>query len=391
MRSCAIIGALVVLAIGAISASASQQAAGPSYKVAGMWGKSGTANGEFRNPLGIATDKAGFVYVADTDNRRIQVFTRSGGFVRKWGSIGSGNGQFTNVQDVAIGPDGSVWAADLKANRAQQFSNSGNFQTSVGTPKEIWGVAVDGDGNVYASTAGDNISAVVRFDKTPTGYSGARTIVSGGFAATGDVESSPDGSIYAADNRAHVVKRYDSSGRLLKTIKAGVASPHGIGVDLDCNVWVTNIAVRRLDHFSPQGKLLGTAASPDLIAQDVAAGPKGDLYAIDNATRIVRFAEDKSKPVTAGVPGTIAVVKGVAKVKFALPGVACPAQVAAVATLKGKGVSGKASVKVAAGKTTTITLPVKAPRGKTTAATFTIVLKTNGRPTTQTKSVKVKA
>ena len=77
--------------------------------------------------------------------------------------------------------------------------------------------------------------------------------------------------------------------------------------------------------------------------------------------------------------------------KFALPGVSCPAQVAAVATLKGKGVSGKASVKVAAGKTTTITMPVKAPKGKTTAATFTIVLKTNGRPTTQTKSVKVRA
>jgi hypothetical protein len=78
-------------------------------------------------------------------------------------------------------------------------------------------------------------------------------------------------------------------------------------------------------------------------------------------------------------------------VKFALPGVACPVQVAAVATLKGKGVSGKAAVKVAAGKTTVITMPVKAPKGTTTTATFTIVLKTNGRPTTQTKSVHVKA
>jgi hypothetical protein len=36
-------------------------------------------------------------------------------------------------------------------------------------------------------------------------------------------------------------------------------------------------------------------------------------------------------------------------------------------------------------------MPVSAPKGKTTPATFTIVLKTNGRPTTQMKSVKVKA
>jgi hypothetical protein len=46
-------------------------------------------------------------------------------------------------------------------------------------------------------------------------------------------------------------------------------------------------------------------------------------------------------------------------------------------------------VKVAAGKTTVIAIPVHGPAGKTVAATFTIVLETNGRPTTEKRGVRV--
>lgn len=80
--------------------------------------------------------------------------------------------------------------------------------------------------------------------------------------------------------------------------------------------------------------------------------------------------------------------KGVAKVQYTLSGVACPEQVDATASLAGKGIAGKANVKLAAGKTTVISIPVKAAAGST-SATFKIVLKTNGRPTTETRNVKV--
>lgn len=391
MRRWVIMGALLVLAASATGATAGQQAAtaGPTYKLAGKWGANGTGNGQFRSILGVTTDSSGLVYVADQDNSRVQVFTAKGGFVRKWGSRGDGNGEFTEVQNVAIGPDGSVWVADLRNNRVQQFSKEGDFRTALDTPKEAWGVAVDADGNVYASTTGDEIRSVVRFDKTPTGYSGAKTFAN--VEEPADIAASPDGSIYVADEADLVVRRYDASGKILKTIKGAAASPHGIGVDLDCNLWVGSIPQRRLDLFSPQGKLLATASSPDLITQDVAVGPKGDLYATHNSPHsVIHWTENKARPATAGVPGTIAVANGVAKVRFALPGVSCPAQIAAVATLTGKGFSSKAALKVAAGKVTVIEMKVKAPKG-TTAALFKIVLKTNGRPTTQTKKVQVRA
>ena len=57
--------------------------------------------------------------------------------------------------------------------------------------------------------------------------------------------------------------------------------------------------------------------------------------------------------------------------------------------MSGKGVSGKAAVKITAGKFNAIAMNVKGPAGKTVPATFTIVLKTNGRSTTEKKTVHV--
>ena len=44
-------------------------------KLTGVWGKTGTGNGDFNRPIGIATAPDGSVYVSDTMNNRIQKFT----------------------------------------------------------------------------------------------------------------------------------------------------------------------------------------------------------------------------------------------------------------------------------------------------------------------------
>lgn len=392
-----LLGAMVLVVgtcVAGATAGSQATTAGPAYKVVGSWGKAGNANGQFVNAYGLATDKAGNLYVADTDNNRIQVFSAKGAFLRKWGTAGIGNGQFLSPHDVAISPDGSVWVADYRNNRLQQFDSGGGFKQAIAIGGAT-GVGIDSDGNVFVSYIVGGTGRVGRYDKA-SDFAPAKTW--GGVQSVGDVEVSADGSIYVADLRGAPpnVKRFDSTGKLLNTIKlqmpatAGAGAQFGIGVDLDCNVWATNASQRNLARYSPTGKLLGTATSGDLIAVDIAVGRNGDLYASDNGTRsIVHFAEDKSKPATAAVPGAIVVTKGVAKVKYTLSGVACPAEVDAAASLTGKGISGKTTVKLAAGKTTVISIPVKAAAGTSTSATFKIVLKTNGRPTTQTRSIKV--
>jgi DNA-binding beta-propeller fold protein YncE len=365
------LAALVVAATCAVGATAAGQA-GPSFKKAGGWGKIGKGNGQFlANAFGLAVGKSGDVYVADSDNHRVQVFSASGAFRRSFPFD-----QSESVQDVAVGLDGAAWATALQTGEVRRLGG----EEKLATDKQAIGVAVDAEGNVYVSTAGDNIRNVTRFDKA-SAYAKGKTI--GGFAEPGDVEVSPDGSVYVVDGLN--VKRF-VDGKLVKTIKGGLSKPIGIAVDLDCNLWMTNISQRNLTQVSPSGKVLGAATDGDLIAQDVAVGPKGDLYAYDgNRRAIVRFRPDTSKPAAAVVGGNVVVAGGKAKVTYTLSGVACPAQVAATASLSGA-VSGKAAVKVAAGKATTLSIPARGSSGK---AQFRIVLKTNGRPTTQVASVNV--
>lgn len=75
------------------------------------WGSTGSGNGQFNGPVGVATDAAGDVYVTDHYNNRAQKFTSTGTYLTQWGSLGSGNGQLDHVVGVATDTDGNVYVA----------------------------------------------------------------------------------------------------------------------------------------------------------------------------------------------------------------------------------------------------------------------------------------
>jgi hypothetical protein len=76
------------------------------------WGERGAGPGQFNIPHTIATDASGLVYVGDRTNRRIQVFTGDGVFVRQFGNIG---------QPWAIcitpAPDQVIFSSDADSGR----------------------------------------------------------------------------------------------------------------------------------------------------------------------------------------------------------------------------------------------------------------------------------
>ena len=47
-----------------------------------QWGMSGSGDGEFHDPIGIAADANGNIYVADAGNSRVQKFTKDGVYVQ---------------------------------------------------------------------------------------------------------------------------------------------------------------------------------------------------------------------------------------------------------------------------------------------------------------------
>ena len=89
--------------------------------------RSGTGDGQFNGPLGIAVDSSGHVYVADTGNAHVQKFDSTGAFLMKWGSPGSGDGEFSALAAIAVDGSGNVYVADtsnnnLGNNRIQKFA-----------------------------------------------------------------------------------------------------------------------------------------------------------------------------------------------------------------------------------------------------------------------------
>jgi sugar lactone lactonase YvrE len=109
------------------------------------------------------------------------------------------------------------------------------------------------------------------------------------------------------------ILKFDAAGKLVKAFGEGLLIfPHGIYVDKDDNVWVTdgqaaNGKGHQVFKFSPDGKVLmilgkaGVAGDgPDTFNQpdDVVVAPNGDIFVADghtpekNNARIVKFTKD---------------------------------------------------------------------------------------------------
>jgi len=95
----------------------------PAGKVMRQWGKPGTAPGEFKFIGGDPTTPAnvngkitvgrnGMVYVSDSGNARVQVFSPQGRFIRQFGSLGSQKGQFLSPGDLVVDGSGNLYVAD---------------------------------------------------------------------------------------------------------------------------------------------------------------------------------------------------------------------------------------------------------------------------------------
>ena len=113
---------------------------GPSFLLVRKWGSEGSGDGQLDRPLGIAVDLiADRVYIADTNNHRISVFTIGGLFVQSFGSQGKGDGQFELPQDVAVLPgsldqdDAIVFVTDNENHRVCVFRSNGSFIRSFGS------------------------------------------------------------------------------------------------------------------------------------------------------------------------------------------------------------------------------------------------------------------
>jgi sugar lactone lactonase YvrE len=212
----------------------------------GQLGCSGTSacsstsvNGSFSAPTGIAFDASGNLWVTDYGNQRVQKFNSSGVYQSQLGcasgmcSTGSGSGSFNNPVAVAIDPSGNIWVADEGNYRVEKFNSSGVYQSQLGCASggcssstangkfggAIWGVAADASGNIYVPDNTNN--RVEKFNSSGTYVSqigscssGAcsSSTANGAFNGPDTITIDPSGNIWVSDDGNNRVEEFNSSG-----------------------------------------------------------------------------------------------------------------------------------------------------------------------------------
>jgi len=132
-------------------------------------GSAGGGDGQIQ-PIGVAVDAQGHVYVVDNAGQRIEKFSSDGAFLGQWGGPGSGDGQFNNAWDIAVDLNGTVIVADRGNDRVQLFTDSGTFIAAYGSSGFLAGefespngVAADCRANLLVTDGDDALARVQQF------------------------------------------------------------------------------------------------------------------------------------------------------------------------------------------------------------------------------------
>ena len=103
--------------------------------------------------------------------------------------------------------------------------------------------------------------------------------------------------IYVLHRGGTPLLRFDGHGKYLGGWGAGMFKvPHGLRVDADGNLWITDNGLHTVRKFSPEGKLLFTlteANGPLRAPDDIVFGAKGDMFIADTGnSRILHLTPD---------------------------------------------------------------------------------------------------
>lgn len=288
------------------SASAADAGGGVLSVVAGT-GAYGTptaglaTRSDLKDPIGVAVDAAGDVYVADTGNNRVEKVTPAGVL-----TIIAGNGTagpptvgyaldsaLNHPAGLALDDAGNLYIDDIANNRVEKLTPAGVLSVVAGTGvsgpatpgpatgselNSPSGVAVASDGTLYiADTSNLQIEKV-----TPAGV---LSVVAGngtrGPANPGRATSSPlnyptgvavdgAGTFYIADQTNSEVEKVTADGQL--SLFAGIAdmggpptpgpatssnlyNPFGVAVDAAGDVYIGDTANHQVEKVAPAGVL----------------------------------------------------------------------------------------------------------------------------------------
>jgi sugar lactone lactonase YvrE len=286
-------------------------------------GSEGRGNAQFESPKNIAIDAQGNLYVADSDNHRIQKLNARGEFLLAWGSRTPDNvapppNTFNQPWGIAVDKSGNVYVADTWNHRIQKFDANGKFITTWGTNGDTRGIAqtspllfygpraiaIDAQGNLLVTDTGNK--RVLKFSPNgdPLAQFGGVGADNGKFLEEVGIAIDKQGNIFVADTWNLRIQKFDSNFNYITQwavpawdSQSVVNKPY-LAVDAEGNVFATDPEGSRVLKFSNDGQLLavfgtrGADLSSFNLPTGLAFDAQGNLYVADSGNhRILVFAK----------------------------------------------------------------------------------------------------
>jgi len=316
--------------LGAVSVAVAEEVSTDPYDAAWVErtsrlviGSEGAEEGQLQGPRGVAVDGAGFIYVADSGNHRIQKFAPDGQFVAAFGrqsfaddEIGVPLG-FNEPWGLAVDENGDIYVADTWNHRIQYLdaqgrvlNNWGEFgQTRVGGPAIqdfFYGprdVAVGADSRIYVTDTGNKRVQVFDSGGTFALEWGGGGVAEGYLDEPVGIAIGPGGEVYVADSWNRRIQVFDPQGNFVRQWpisgweETSIEEKPYLAVDSAGYVYVTDPSEYRVLVFDSGGAYVmsfgqyGFDDSSFALPTGIAVGDDGSIYVADaRSGRVLVYA-----------------------------------------------------------------------------------------------------
>ncbi len=201
----------------------------------------------------IAVDKNNDVWVGGYSDKEHQLIDGDTGAAKSAiVNLGSNSGYGGLVDG-----NGVLWSAGWANGSLSRYDPATNIQTDHVVGGGSYGLAVDGEGNIYNTHLSNSVSKLdsagnLLWTKSYTGGSSYR-----GIAVT------PDGDLWIGNSGSNTVTRLDKDGNWKANIVVE-SGPMGISVDSKGKVWATNYNSNSVSRIDPNA---GTFGAVDLTIE----------------------------------------------------------------------------------------------------------------------------
>jgi DNA-binding beta-propeller fold protein YncE len=229
-----------------------------------------------RNPVGLAFDSSGNIYVSD-----VQLKT-----VTKYNSIGQGTvfaSGFTEPHELAFDSHGNLFVADVTS--VKKFAPDGTGSVFASGLGGAVALAIDPSNNVFVACFTDR--TVQKLDS-----SGNRTVFASGLNSPDCLALDHNGNLYVGNELNNTILKFDAQGNSFLFATSNVAQPLGLTVDSENNLYVANAGPVTITKFDPSGNgTLFASSLPGGLRQIVALPfPLLNQCALDCPKKIVACA-----------------------------------------------------------------------------------------------------